>query len=126
MLCFLGLDPFYVFFETPWQKEFLLSSTCRKDVRLSFDSSGISIQPPQFSSISTCNYGRKYKKSFLYIISLQTETVNVPIFQAISQRHSHEFIEYMLRYFQERFLNGKQPSQMIMDDSAALALASIM
>lgn len=31
----------------------------------------------------------------------------------------------MLRYFEERFLNGKQPSQMIMDDSAALALASI-
>lgn len=120
-----GLDPFYVFFGVPLQKEFLLTSTSHKPVRLAFDATGIDIAPPLYSSMSTSTSGGKYKKSFLYLISLQTDTVNVPIFQVISQRHSHEFIEYMLRYFQERFLNGKQPSQMTMDDSAALALASV-
>lgn len=121
----IGLDPFYVFFGVPLQKEYLLSVTSRKDIRLSFDATGISIAPPQYSSINSSISGRTYKKSFLYLISLQTGPVNVPIFQAISQRHSHEFIEYMLRYFQERFLNGKQPNQIIMDDSAALALACV-
>lgn len=121
----IGLDPFYVFFGVPLQKEYLLSVTSRKPVRLSLDSTGISIAPPPYSSISSSFSGTKYKKSFLYLISLQTKAINVPIFQAISQRHSHEFIEYMLRYFQERFLNGKQPTHMIMDDSKALQLACV-
>lgn len=78
----IGLDPFYVFFCVPLQKEYLLDSTRRKDAKFSIDSTGISITPPQFSSISSSISGRKYKKCFLYLISLQTKSVNVPIFQA--------------------------------------------
>lgn len=52
--------------------------------------------------------------------------MNVPIFQAISQRHSNEFICYILKFFKERYLNGKQPNAVHMDESAALILAHIL
>lgn len=97
----------------------------RKRIELSIDATGISIEESEFSSESTSMSNAKYKKSFLYIISLHTEDVNVPVFQVISQRHSHKFIEYLLRYFCERYLNGRRPDEIIMDESAALVLASV-
>lgn len=122
----VGIDPLYVIFAVPLQKEFLLKSTCRKKVVLSIDATGISIKPTQFSSMSKCPSKRKYKKSFLYIVSLQSEFANVPIFQWISQRHSHEFIAYILQYFKYRILNDKMPHEFIMDDSSALLLACVL
>lgn len=121
----IGLDPQYVIFGVPLQKEFLLETVAHKRIILSIDATGISIKESLFSSESTALNGAKYKKSFLYIISLQTDDVNVPVFQVISQRHSHEFIEYLLRYFTERYLNGRRPDEVIMDESAALILASV-
>lgn len=86
----IGLDPQYVIFGVPLQKEFLLEIVARKRIILSIDATGISIKESQFSSESTSLSRAKYKKSFLYIISLQTENVNVPVFQVISQRHERE------------------------------------
>lgn len=122
----IGLDPFFVFFALPLQKEFLLESTRRKNVDIAIDATGIGTKSPEYSSVYCSARGEKYKKCFLYLICLVIEKKHVPVFQVISQRHSHDFIAYMLHYFKERILNGKFPSEVIMDDSAALLLANIL
>lgn len=122
----IGLDPFFVFFAIPLQKEYLLQCTRRKRVVLSIDATGISIKPPQNSSVYYNARGEQYKRSFLYLICVVIDSKHVPVFQIVSQRHSHEFIAYMLHYFKERVLNGKFPNEVIIDDSAALLLANIL
>lgn len=77
----IGLDPQYVIFGVPLQKEFLLETVARKRIILSVGATGISIKESQFLSESISSKSAKYKKSFLYIISLQTGNVNVPVFQ---------------------------------------------
>lgn len=119
---FIGLDPFFVFFGSTLQKQFLLDQT-RKSCIISIDATGINIKPPMYSSIS--EQTGKAKKPFLYIISLQTDSVNVPIHQMISQRHSHDFIEYYLLHWKHRFNNGRVPQDIIMDESSALLLSCV-
>lgn len=122
----IGLDPFFVFFALPLQQEYLLECTRRKRVLLSIDATGISIKPPQNSSVYYNAKGEQYKKSFLYLICAVIDSKHVPVFQVVSQRHSHDFIAYMLHYFKERVLNGKFPNEVMMDDSSALLLANIL
>lgn len=119
----IGLDPFYVFFGSELQKQFLIDQTRGKRITLSIDATGINIKPPLYSSISESS--GKPKKPFLYIISLQTNTVNVPIHHMISQRHSHIFIGYFLMHFRHHMNNGRIPHEIIMDESSALILACI-
>lgn len=88
----IGLDPFFVFFALPLQKEYLLECTRRKKVILSIDATGISIKPPQNSSVYYNAKGEQYKKSFLYLICVVIDSKHVPVFQVVSQRHSHDFI----------------------------------
>lgn len=122
----IGLDPFYLFFAVPLQKEYLLDCTQRKRVTLSMDATGISVKPPPHSSVYFSAQGAKHKKCFLYLISVVLGSVHVPIFQIVSQRHSHDFIAYILLYFKQRFSNGKSANEVLIDDSAALLLSNIL
>lgn len=65
----IGLDPFYIFFGVPLQKQFLLDCIRRNKIELSMDSTGVNITPPAYSSVSHGSSGRKFKKCFLYLIT---------------------------------------------------------
>lgn len=81
------------------------------------------MKPPPFSSLSSST--GKLKPVFLYVISIQTDGVNRPIFQVLSQRHTSDFIAYFMKYWRHVFNNEKNPHEVIMDNSSALILASV-
>lgn len=84
---------------------------------------GAPAKPPPFSSISSKT--GQLKPVFLYVISLQSEGINRPIFQALSQRHTSDFICYIMRYWRHYENNKRNPHEIIMDNSKAEILAAI-
>lgn len=119
----IGLDPFYVIYRSPLQKQFLVDQCKKERCVISIDATGVNIKPPKFGSIS--ERSRKSMKPFLYIITLHTQSHNVPIHQMVSQRHSHEFLAYFLTNWKHRHNNGRSPHEVIMDESQALIVASV-
>lgn len=119
----IGADPFFVIWSVPLQKECIQDDLKHHSGIFAIDATGISIQPPIHSSISETT--GKYKRAYMYLITFQG-SANVPVFQSISQDHSHEFICDFLLHWKNRQLNGKMPAEMIMDNSAALLLASVL
>lgn len=119
----IGADRFFVIWSVPLQKESIQDDLKHHSGIFAIDATGISIQPPLHSSISETT--GTYKRSYMYQITFQGAT-NVPAFQSISQDHSHEFICDFLLHWKNRQLNGKIPAEMIMDNSAALLLASVL
>lgn len=65
------------------------------------------------------------KPVFLYVISVQSDGNNRPVFQVLSQRHTSDFISYFMKYWRNFNNNKKNPHEIIMDNSDALILASI-
>lgn len=119
----IGLDPFYIIFRSPLQQRFLIDQHKKGPCIISIDATGVTVTPPKFGSISKRT--SKSMKPFLYIITLHGQTYNVPIHQILSQRHSHEFLGYLLVNWKHRHNDGKSPNEVIIDQSQALIIASI-
>lgn len=119
----VGADPFFVIFSDPLQGEFVKHETKHDGGVFSIDATGIPIQAPEYSAMSEIS--GTYKRSYFYLISFQGSK-NVPIFQALSQNHTHEFIADMLLFWKNKQLKGKFPKEIIVDNSAALLLACVL
>lgn len=81
------------------------------------------MKPPPFSSLSSLT--GQLKPVFLYVISVRSDGINRPVFQALSQRHTSDFISYFLKYWRHFNNNKKNPHEVVVDNSNALILASI-
>lgn len=119
----LGLDPFHVVYFTQVQRQLLLTHTARKKCILSIDATGLNLKKPKLSSYSSEKDA--YKSIFLYEIYFKSDEVNFPIFHFLSQRHTSDFIQYMLASFKHYCFGKKNPDEIVMDNSSALLLASV-
>lgn len=119
----VGLSPFYCMYATQLQREWLRLESRYQRTILSIDSTGISVQPPRNSSIS--DRTDRLKTIFLYALTLHGRTMNLPVFQVLSQRHTSNFIRYFLSCWKKDYFGNKNPHEVIMDDSSALLLATV-
>lgn len=118
----IGLDPFDIFFATPYQKTLLKMVTNRKRIVISFDATGVPVTPPKTSSYSI-EHGR-FKSIFLYVIMVHgSEGVNSPVYQFLSQRQDAINIRFALDTWKQKHLNNKNPDEVITDAGAAVVLA---
>lgn len=86
-------------------------------------SQGSPVRPPPYSSLSAST--GSLKPVFLYVISLQVDSINRPVFQVLSQRHTSDFISYFMKYWRHHHNSQKNPNEIVMDNSSALILASV-
>lgn len=119
----IGMDPFFVMYATPLQSELLRVYTRYSSCIISFDSSGVPVIPPEYSSYSIEH--DKSKPVFIYTINLQLPTFSIPIFQLLSQRHRSNFLHNVLSCWQDECFGGQNPNEVIVDDSSALLLTMV-
>lgn len=120
----IGLDPFDIFFATPYQKTLLHMETDRKKIIISFDATGVPVTPPKTSSFSL-EHGR-FKSIFLYVIMVHgSDGKNMPVYQFLSQRQDATNIRFALDTWKQKYLLKKNPNEVITDAGAAVVLAAI-
>lgn len=119
----ISMDPFECQFATVYQKEILRLETNRSRIILSLDASGAPVKKPKTSSYSLV-HGR-YKPIFLYVIMLHTKNREyLPVHQVLTQRQDAANIRSILDTWKRQCLPGKNPDEIITDNSSALLLAS--
>lgn len=120
----IGMDPFDVFFATPFQKALLQKETNRRKIIISFDATGVPIIPPKTSSYSL-THGR-FKSIFLYVIVVRcADGSNMPVYQFLSQRQDATNIRFALDTWKQQNLGNKNVDEVITDAGAAVVLAAI-
>lgn len=119
----VGLCPFYTMYSTPVQAALLKTESKRSRMVMSIDATGISVKLSPLSTIS--EHTGKTKRCFLYAINLRLcDGGSIPVYQMLSQDHSSIQISFMLQKFKSHH-NHRHPSELVMDESAALLLSSI-
>lgn len=119
----VGISPFYCMYATQLQREWLRLESRYHRTTFSIDSTGISVQPPKNSFISERT--DRLKTILLYVLTLHGKTMNLPVFQVLSQRHTSNFIRYFLSCWKKDYFGNRNPHEVIMDDSKALLLATV-
>lgn len=120
------IAPFKVTYSTPLQKA-LVQSEKKNNQRfiLSMDATGISVVLSKYSEKSTRS--GLSKRCFLYVITLQRKCGDsMPVFQMITQEHSSIQINTMLATFKSINNIYNNEFEIIMDQSAALLLSTVL
>lgn len=118
----IGLDPFFVFYSSPAQKEYYRLKTLKGPSRISIDATGLNLRSSVLSSYSVKKDTPKY--IFLYSIMLKSEdNHSVAVHQMLSQRQSSQFIHNFLEEWKNTVKTT--PVEVVTDESAALMTACI-
>lgn len=121
----ISMDPFEVAFSTSYQRELTRLESNRRKIVLSFDATGVKVHPPKTSSYSMTR--DKFKPIFLYVVMLQCNGRNFPVYQFITQRQDSENIAFLMTSWKiEQLGRTKHVSEVVTDAGNAVILASVL